>query len=312
MACPVVVHRAHNRVRLSSTASPGAWWWGGPCCGWMLGVRTTAEPLDALDALDAALRDLGPVIIACSGGIDSLLLATVAHRRDPGTTVVGHTVTPAVPSEGTARVVTHARDEGWDLRLVRSREFDDERYLANPTDRCYYCKTNLYDALVELGAELGRPGVTVLSGANLDDLGEYRPGLQAAAEHGVRHPYVEAGIDKAEIRAMARVLELPEAELPASPCLASRLYTGTRVTAARLHAVELGEAVLRGHGHDVARCRIRTTEVMVEVPDADRDRISEELLDDVTRAMRAAEPTLTAARLDPQPYRPGRAVLHLR
>ncbi len=152
-------------------------------------------------------------------------------------------------------------------------------------------------------------GVTVVSGANTDDLGEYRPGLVAAAEHGVRHPFVESGMGKADIRALARSLGMDDADLPASPCLASRLYTGTRVTAARLHAVEVGEALLRDHGFRVARCRVRDDAVLVEVPDEDRDRVSRTLLDDVCRAMRAAEPSIGAVTLDPQPYRPGRAVL---
>ena len=270
------------------------------------------ESIQQLNAVQDVLAECGPVIVACSGGIDSLLLATIAHRRHPATTVVAHTVTPAVPGEGTARVMAHARREGWRLEVVRSGEFDDERYLSNPTDRCYFCKTNLYDAVAELaGVGATWPGATILSGANLDDLGEYRPGLIAAEEHGVRHPYVEAGLDKAAIRAVAGYLDLEEADLPASPCLASRLYTGTRVTEARLRAVELGEAVVRTAGMPVARCRIRDGQALVEVPESDRARVTAEVLDHVLVAMRTAEPEIASIALDERPYRPGQAVLNV-
>lgn len=270
-----------------------------------------ATPAALLRSVEGRLADCGPVTVACSGGIDSLLLATIAHRRDPETTVIAHTVTPAVPGDGTARVLAHARREGWDLQVVRSREFDDERYLANPTDRCYYCKTNLYDAVADVRAGTERAAATIVSGANLDDLGEYRPGLIAADEHDVRHPYVEAEIDKPGIRAIAAHLGLDEAELPASPCLASRLYTGTRVTAARLQAIEVGEAVVRAAGMPVARCRIRGGEVLIEVPSADRARVTDQLVRDVDVAMRAVEPGLTSVALDDRPYRSGQAVLHI-
>lgn len=270
------------------------------------------SPSAHLELLSAAFDDCGDVIVACSGGIDSLLLATVAHRHNP-TTVVAHTVTPAVPSRGTARVLAHARREGWNLEVVRSNEFDDERYLSNPTDRCYYCKTNLYDAVAELQHLDGAsPDATILSGANLDDLGEYRPGLIAADEHAVRHPYIEANMGKAEIRSLARHLGLDEAELPAEPCLASRLYTGTRVTEERLRAIELGEAVLREAGHAVVRCRVRDHDVLVEVPDNERSAVSPALLDDVRQAMQAAEPAIRSVALDDRPYRPGQAVLQIR
>jgi len=262
-----------------------------------------------LDLLRRTLTAMGPVVVACSGGIDSLLLATVAHRNDPDSTVVAHTVTPAVPPEGTERVQAHAGREGWELRVIRSREFDDERYLANPTDRCYFCKTNLYDAVDELRAGLPASTAIVVSGANTDDLGEYRPGLVAAAEHEVRHPYVEAGIGKDQIRAMARRLGLAEADLPASPCLASRLYTGTRVTPTRLVAVHAGEEVLRAAGFDVVRCRRRDTVVLVEVPEVDRDRLDRPALDAAAAAMRAVDPEITAVEIDTRPYRPGQAVV---
>lgn len=263
-------------------------------------------------ALEAVLADCRPRIVACSGGIDSLLLATIAHRQDPGSTAVAHTVTPAVPGEGTARVLAHARRESWQIQLVRSREFDDERYLSNPTDRCYHCKTNLYDAVGELRRSgTASSGAIILSGANLDDLGEYRPGLRAAAERGVRHPFVEAGMDKAAIRRVAAALGLAEADLPASPCLASRLYTGTRVTAARLRSIEVGEAVVRAAGPRVVRCRLRGSDVLVEVPDADRAHVTDDVLDDVATAMRTAEPEIVSVALDDRPYRPGRAVLQV-
>jgi len=252
-------------------------------------------------------------IIACSGGIDSLLLATIAHRAAPDSTVVAHTVTPAVPAAGTARVVAFAEREGWNLELVRSNEFDDERYLANPTDRCYYCKTNLYDAIASLQtSELAATDAVILSGANVDDLGEYRPGLIAADEHQVHHPYVEANWSKADIRNCARTLGLDEAELPASPCLASRLYTGTRVTANRLQAIQAGEALVTElTGITVVRCRVRQETVMVEVGPDDRPLITTQILAAVQTAMITIEPGITHVLLDDRAYRPGQAILHV-
>ena len=262
------------------------------------------------ERLRTALLDIPSRIVACSGGIDSLVLATVAHRAAPDRTVVAHTVTPAVPSDATARVVAYTRRDGWALDLVRSAEFDDERYLSNPTDRCYYCKSHLYDAIAEATAIASRgPDATVVSGANVDDLGEYRPGLLAAEQRGVRHPYIEAALGKADVRAIARHLKLPEATLPASPCLASRLYTGTRVTADLLHAVEAGEAVVRQMADvAVARCRIRGDEVLVEVPDDDRPSITPDVLGAVATAMTAISPSLRSVSLDDRPYRAGRAI----
>lgn len=256
--------------------------------------------------LDAVLATVPRPIVACSGGVDSLLLATLAHRRRPGEVVVAHDVTPAVPAAATARVLDYARTEGWDLHLVRSDEFADRRYLANPADRCYFCKSHLYDTLDTLTDRLGIAGATVLSGANTDDLGEYRPGLTAAAEHAVRHPYIEAGIGKPDIRRIAGTLRLDCAELPASPCLASRLYTGTEVTPSRLRAVEVGEELLRAlTGLDVVRCRIREHTLLVEVQAG--TVIPAGVLDRVAEAMTRIEPSLTAAALDDRPYRPGRA-----
>lgn len=259
--------------------------------------------------LQTVLATIAPRVIACSGGIDSLLLATVAHRQRPDATLVAHAVSPAVPGEATARVESWAAREGWNLEIVTSGEFRSEAYLSNPVNRCYHCKSNLYDSLDQLAATTGA-GATLLSGANLDDLGEYRPGLIAAAENGVRHPFVEAQIDKAMIRAIARHLRLPFAELPASPCLASRLYTGTRVTQQRLRAVEAGELLIRERtGIGVVRCRLRENDMVVEVGSDHRHHIVRELLDEVLAAARAGDPAIASVELDPEPYRAGRAFL---
>jgi len=190
---------------------------------------------EEMNRLDAVLEKLAPRIIACSGGIDSLLLATIAFRSAPGETRIAHAISPAVPQEATQRVCDWAAHEGWQVEWVQSGEFEDERYLSNPVNRCYYCKSNLYHSLQQLN-QLQTGGAVMMSGANLDDLGEYRPGLIAAEENSVHHPYIEAEIDKASIRAIARQLALPFSEIPASPCLASRLYTDTRVTSDRLAA----------------------------------------------------------------------------
>lgn len=281
-----------------------------------LTIGSRPDPAAALQRLHTVLATIPARVVACSGGVDSLLLATVAHRASSAATLVAHTVTPAVPDEGTTRVVDYADREGWRLEIVRSSEFDDERYLANPTDRCYYCKSNLYDAIAELSggpdasksAGDGDGDGVMLSGANVDDLGEYRPGLTAAAERNVRHPYIEAGITKAEIRAIARHLELDAADLPASPCLASRLYTGTRVTAPRLRAIEAGEQLIRSTTSiAVVRCRLRGNAVMVEVGDGDRHLIDDALLTSLKEQMAAIESSIVSVELDGRAYEPGRA-----
>ena len=264
-------------------------------------------------AVQDRLATMPSRVVACSGGVDSLLLADLACADPRAATLVVHSVTPAVPEAATVRVVTTAHRLGWRLRLVRSGEFDDERYLANPTDRCYHCKTHLYDELERVAAVADLPDATVLSGANTDDLGEYRPGLRAAAEHEVRHPYVEAGVGKREIRLLARARGRTWHDLPAAPCLASRLYSGTRVSPSVLAAVERGEQVLREvAGARVVRCRVRGRAVRVEVGADERHRVTDAVLGAVTRAMRSVAADLEPAELDDRPYAPGRAFVPLR
>ena len=267
-------------------------------------ITSTAEPAQRLRQL---LAKMPTRVIACSGGIDSMLLATLAGRLEQGQTLVVHALSPAVPAEATARLRHWAAREGWRLRTLESGEFDSEDYLSNPVNRCYYCKHNLYDSLTRVARAVDT-GASVCSGANTDDLGEYRPGLQAAELFHVRHPYIEAGVDKATIRALARELALPFAEIPASPCLASRLYTGTRVTAERLRAVEAAEALIRSTaGIEVVRCRVREQAMIVEVSACDRDKITLDVLDALQQLMRRNNFPLLTVELDAEPYRPGRA-----
>ncbi|WP_397589027.1 ATP-dependent sacrificial sulfur transferase LarE [Sphingorhabdus sp.] len=252
------------------------------------------------------LDSIGHAIIACSGGIDSTLLALVAHRRAPGKVTVAHAVSPAVPPEATDRVRMLAGQEGWALSIVQSGEFQDENYLSNPVNRCYFCKSNLYESLTQI--VLAHDSGTVLSGANLDDLGEYRPGLDAAAERGVRHPWIEASFTKTDIRTLARELGVPFAELPSSPCLASRLYTGTRVTAERLRAVHACEKrVKEVTGISVVRCRVKDDQLIVEVTDDDQSLITALLLRELGELAATFEPSIQLANLDAQSYKPGRA-----
>jgi uncharacterized protein len=153
-------------------------------------------------ALAANLSRHVHLAIAVSGGVDSMTLAAFAHqlRRSGGMGSVEmiHAVSPAVPPAATERVRARAEREGWRLTVTGTGEFDDRRYRDNPVNRCYFCKTNLYGRIRTLTAG------TIASGANLDDLGDYRPGLLAASERAVVHPYIEAGMDKPSVRALAR------------------------------------------------------------------------------------------------------------
>jgi len=218
-----------------------------------------------MSALHIALSRHDTLTIAVSGGVDSMTLAHVAHGVLGQRARMVHATSPAVPPLATRRVQDHAARAGWRLDLVDAGEFDDPRYRANPLNRCYFCKTNLYGTIAALteGA--------IASGTNTDDLGDFRPGLKAAQEWRVLHPYVEAAMDKAAVYALATRLGLADlAALPAQPCLASRVETGIMVTAEDLTFVDTVEQALRdtlGQGATV-RCRITGAGVIVETEGA--------------------------------------------
>ena len=214
-------------------------------------------------ALAETLHRLGPVAVAVSGGVDSVTLAAFAHEELGRERVAMlHAVSPAVPGDARQRLEGLASERAWDLRCISAGELDDPRYVANPVNRCFFCKTDLYAAMRRATER------QLVSGTNVDDLGEYRPGLSAARAAGVVHPFVEAGMTKSAVRALARHLGLGDvAELPASPCLSSRIETGLAISAARLRFVEAAETLLRrrfGAGA-VVRCRVRSSGIVIEL-----------------------------------------------
>jgi uncharacterized protein len=219
----------------------------------------SVEPNEPTTRLAAALQRHPALAIAVSGGVDSLTLATVAHRVMTTPPLMVHAVSAAVPAAATVRVRQFASSQGWQLREIVGGEFADADYLANPYDRCYHCKSNLYRSM---RAITERP---LASGTNVDDLSDYRPGLQAAAERDVVHPFVDAGIDKRQVRAIARQLGLDCAELPAQPCLASRIETGIPIRAPDLGFIDTLESRLREMLGEDATVRVRVRAEGVEV-----------------------------------------------
>lgn len=219
---------------------------------------------DKIAALDRTLDQMGNVSVAVSGGVDSLTLAFAAQRRLGTGATMYHAVSPAVPPEATARTRDLASRFNWHLVVIDAGEFSDPDYVRNPVNRCFYCKSNLYGTIAR------RTSLPIVSGTNVDDLADYRPGLEAAANHGVRHPYVEASIDKRTVRDIARAHGLDTiSELPASPCLSSRVETGIAVEAGTLrlvHAVE--RLVSQRLNSNIIRCRIRRDSVGVELDEA--------------------------------------------
>lgn len=217
---------------------------------------------DDLNRLRAHLANLPPLAVAVSGGVDSMTLATIVHRHAPTPPLMIHAVSPAVPGAARGLIEAHAAAEGWTLRLLNAGEQDDPRYRANPFDRCYFCKANLYGAIAAVTER------TIASGTNLDDLGEHRPGLNAARERGVVHPFVTAGIGKDGIRALARHLGLTAfAELPAQPCLASRVETGIAIDPRDLAFIDRTEAEVRDllGARQTVRVRLRRDGVHLEL-----------------------------------------------
>jgi len=270
----------------------------------------TREAAALEEQLIQCLQPLRPVAIAVSGGVDSLTLSTLAHRVLPrGSSAVFHAVSPAVPAEATARVRDFAKQEGWYLTIFNAGEFENEAYRSNPVNRCFHCKHNLYQGINQLS------GGTILSGTNRDDLGEFRPGLEAARLFNVRHPYVEAGFTKADVRRLAARLGLGcVAELPAAPCLASRVETGIRIEAETLRFVHRVEQLVAASLKPaVLRCRIRSGAIAVELDPQTLAQLAHDGQLELSHAiLRLAESVRTIpahAEVRFEPYRVGSAFL---
>ena len=213
------------------------------------------------------LRGYGEVLVAYSGGIDSALVLKLAHD-ELGRRAVGVTAySPSVSRRELQEALRFARGIGAAHRVVRTDEIDDPSYAANPSNRCYFCKSTLYRALAEVAR---RHGIRhIANGTNLDDLGDHRPGLEAAEEFHVVSPLRDVGLSKAEVRALARRLGLEIWDKPASPCLASRIPYGSPVTREKLANIEEAEEYLRGFGLRDLRVRHFGARARVEVPPGD-------------------------------------------
>jgi uncharacterized protein len=250
--------------------------------------------------LEELIEPLGTAIVAFSGGVDSSLVAALAARALGERALAVTAVSPALASGELDGARGVAAAVGIAHRTITTEELARPEYRRNDRFRCYHCKTELYDRLAVVAAAEGY--AAVLSGANADDAGDWRPGLRAAAEHGVRHPLLEQGVGKDEVRAIARELGVPSAEKPASPCLASRLPYGTPVTPRALARVDRAERAIRALGFPVLRVRHLGPLGRVELAAADLQRALADPAP-VIAAVRGAG--YRRAEISEQPFRSG-------
>jgi uncharacterized protein len=261
-----------------------------------------ASVVDKETRLRELFRELGTVIVAYSGGVDSSYVAYVANSElgDKALCVTG--VSASLPAYMSGEVDRVVKEFGFNHETIQTDELQNPNYQANNGNRCYFCKDELYTKLESLATARGIE--FIVDGSTVDDLDDYRPGRQAANEHAVRSPLIEVGMTKADLRELSRRVSLPTWNKPASPCLSSRIAYGTTVTIERLTKVDRGEEILREFGFREFRVRHHDSLVRLEIAPSEMDRVlNKEVVEQLAERFR--ELGFKYVTLDLQGYRSG-------
>ena len=247
-------------------------------------AKTNTE--EKLDHLKKTLRDMGTVLVAYSGGVDSTFLAVTAHEVLGKNSLAVFAASPVAPPMEKEEAEALAHNIGLRFKIIESSEMSNPDFVANPPERCYYCKRELFSELKPIAQAEGLKWIA--DGTNADDLSDFRPGRKASAEAGIRSPLLEAGLTKAEIRQLSHAQGLPTWDRPASPCLASRIPYGIPVTAETLNKIARGEQYLHSLGLRQLRLRHHGDIARIELDPEDMDKIIKpEIRQDIVKHLKA-------------------------